>query len=175
MFRKTLEKNFDEVIVVDQLNSNDVEHLNLLSRPELGITFTKINCWLLEQYTKCVFLDADCVVLRPIDDLFQREELSAAPDAGWPDCFNSGVFVYRPSKETFNKLMLFASQQNASFDGLNTFSSFMPSNFLFSGGDQGLLNAFYSNWRTNDISRHLPFTYNVTANAFYSYLPAVTQ
>jgi glycogenin glucosyltransferase len=63
-------------------------------------------------------LDADCVVLRSIDDLFEREELSAAPDAGWPDCFNSGVFVYRPSKETFRKLMVFASQQNASFDGL---------------------------------------------------------
>jgi glycogenin glucosyltransferase len=101
------------------LNSNDIEHLNLLSRPELGITFTKIHCWLLEQYTKCVFLDADCLVLRQIDQLFEREEFSAAPDAGWPDCFNSGVFVFQPSKDTFKKLMLFASQQNSSFDGLN--------------------------------------------------------
>lgn len=105
-------------MIVDELNSNDVEHLSLLSRPELGITFTKINCWLLEQYEKCVFLDSDCVVLRPIDDLFQREEFSAAPDAGWPDCFNSGVFVFKPSKETFRQLMNFASQQNSSFDGL---------------------------------------------------------
>ena len=119
------------MIVVDQLNSNDVEHLELLSRPELGITFTKINCWLLEQYTKCVFLDSDCLVLRPIDDLFEREELSAASDAGWPDCFNSGVFVYRPSKETFNKLMLFASQQNASFDGSFSFLSLFFLIFLF--------------------------------------------
>jgi glycogenin glucosyltransferase len=152
--------------------------LNLLSRPELGITFTKINCWLLEQYSKCVFLDADCVVLRSIDDLFEREEFSAAPDAGWPDCFNSGVFVYRPSKDTFQKLMLFASQQNASFDGqifLPFLSLFIDFLFHFQGGDQGLLNAFFSNWRTEDISRHLPFTYNVTANAFYSYLPAVTR
>jgi len=105
------------------------------------------------------FLDADVVVLRDIDDLFEREELSAAPDAGWPDCFNSGVFVYRPSKETFNKLVQFASQQHSSFDG----------------GDQGLLNAFFSNWNSADISRHLPFTYNVTANTFYSYVPAVTK
>ncbi|CAF3804114.1 unnamed protein product [Adineta steineri] len=159
LIKETLESCFDEVIIVDELNSNDEEHLALLRRPELGITYTKINCWLLEQYTKCVFLDSDCVVLRNIDDLFQREELSAAPDAGWPDCFNSGVFVYKPSKETFNKLMTFASEQDASFDG----------------GDQGLLNHYFSNWRTEDISRHLPFTYNVTANAFYSYLPAVTR
>ncbi len=62
------------------------------------------------------------MVLRQIDDLFEREEFSAAPDAGWPDCFNSGVFVFKPSKDTFNQLMNFASQQNASFDGqLNTF------------------------------------------------------
>lgn len=159
LLRRTLETSFDEVIVVDELNSNDSEHLKLLSRPELGVTFTKINCWLLEKYTKCVFLDADVVVLQDIDDLFEREEFSAAPDAGWPDCFNSGVFVYRPSRNTFNQLVQFASQQNSSFDG----------------GDQGLLNSFFSNWRTTDISRHLPFTYNVTANTFYSYVPAVTQ
>lgn len=116
-FRRTLENQFDEVIIVEELNSNDQEHLRLLSRPELGITFTKINCWLLEQYSKCVFLDADCLVLRNIDDLFEKDEFSAAPDAGWPDCFNSGVFVYRPSKETFQKLVQFANQQSSSFDG----------------------------------------------------------
>jgi len=159
IIRQTLQTSFDDVVVVDELNSNDKEHLRLLSRPELGVTFTKINCWLLEKYSKCVFLDADVVVLQNIDDLFERDEFSAAPDAGWPDCFNSGVFVFRPSKETFQKLAQFASQQEASFDG----------------GDQGLLNAFFSNWRSSDISRHLPFVYNVTSNTFYSYVPAVTQ
>ncbi|CAF3706325.1 unnamed protein product [Rotaria sp. Silwood1] len=141
LLKRTLETSFDEVILVDEFDSNDNEHLRLLSRPELGITFTKINCWLLEKYSKCV------------------EEFSAAHDAGWPDCFNSGVFVYRPSKQRFRKLMQLASQQHVSFDG----------------GDQGLLNEFFSNWRSADISRHLPFIYNVTSNAFYSYLPAVTK
>jgi len=159
LIRRALETSFDEVVVVSELNSNDDEHLRLLARPELGVTFTKINCWLLEKYSKCVFLDADCIVLREIDDLFQREEFSASPDAGWPDCFNSGVFVFEPSKETYRKLVQFASQQDASFDG----------------GDQGLLNAFFSSWRSADISRHLPFTYNVTSNTFYSYVPAITQ
>ncbi|CAF3349457.1 unnamed protein product [Rotaria socialis] len=159
LIKQTLETSFDEVVVVEELNSYDNANLTLLSRPELGVTFTKINCWLLEKYSKCVFLDADVLVLRDIDDLFEREEFSAAPDAGWPDCFNSGVFVYRPSKETFRKLVQFASQQDASFDG----------------GDQGLLNNFFSNWRTSDISCHLPFIYNVTSNTFYSYVPAVKR
>ena len=48
--------------------------------------------------------------------MFDREELSAAPDAGWPDCFNSGVFVYVPNEETYTSLVQFAISQG-SFDG----------------------------------------------------------
>jgi len=51
-----------------------------------------------------------------IDDLFEREELSAAPDVGWPDCFNSGVFVFRPSNDTYSSLVQFAIT-TGSFDG----------------------------------------------------------
>ncbi|CAF0906006.1 unnamed protein product, partial [Didymodactylos carnosus] len=42
-------------------------------------------------------------------------------------------------------------------------------------GDQGLLNKYFSSWSHADISRHLPFTYNVTSNTFYSYVPAINQ
>jgi len=62
----------------------------------------------------------DCIVwlqvLQNVDDLFDREEFSAAPDVGWPDCFNSGVFVYRPSEETYRALLHLAITQG-SFDG----------------------------------------------------------
>ena len=119
------------MIRVDQLNSDDHKHLQLSSRPEWEITLMKIKCWLLNRYSKCVFLDSDCVVLRPIDDLFERKEFSASPDAGWPDRFNSGVFVYRPSKETFDGLMLHVSQHQASFDGSFLFLSFSLSSFSF--------------------------------------------
>jgi len=54
--------------------------------------------------------------VRNCDELFERDELSAASDAGWPDCFNSGVFVFKPSLETYNKLVQFAVSQG-SFDG----------------------------------------------------------
>jgi len=40
------------------------------------------------------------------------------------------------------------------------------------GGDQGLLNAFWSDWATSDIKYHLPFIYNVTPNMYYQYAPA---
>ena len=35
---------------------------------------------------------------------------------GWPDCFNSGVFVFKPSLETYTNIMKFASE-TGSFDG----------------------------------------------------------
>ena len=55
----------------------------------------------MTDYSKCVFLDADTLMLQNSDELFEREEFSAAPDAGWPDCFNSGVFVFQPNLNTF--------------------------------------------------------------------------
>lgn len=57
-------------------------------------------------------------VLENIDELFDREEFSAAPDAGWPDCFNSGVFVFRPSLDTYRSLLQFAVAYG-SFDGVS--------------------------------------------------------
>uniref|UniRef100_A0A3Q4H718 glycogenin glucosyltransferase n=1 Tax=Neolamprologus brichardi TaxID=32507 RepID=A0A3Q4H718_NEOBR len=114
--RLALNDVFDEVIVVDVMDSEDYHHLCLLGRPELGITFTKIHCWTLTQYSKCVFLDADTLVLCNVDELFDRDELSAAPDPGWPDCFNSGVFVFRPSLHTHTSLLHHASRHGSVHD-----------------------------------------------------------
>ena len=103
-------------MLVEVLDSGDSEHLALLTRPELGVTFSKIHAWRLTQYTKCVFLDTDTMVLQNVDELFDREEISAASDIGWPDCFNSGVFVFEPSLHTFKNLLDLANQRG-SFDG----------------------------------------------------------
>ncbi|XP_070066591.1 glycogenin-1 isoform X2 [Drosophila virilis] len=156
--RDRLKDVYNVVQEVNVLDSQDAANLALLARPELGVTFTKLHCWRLVQFEKCVFLDADTLVLKNCDELFEREELSAAPDVSWPDCFNSGVFVFKPSVETFNQITEFAVK-NGSFDG----------------GDQGLLNQFFADWATADIKKHLPFVYNVTAYASYCYLPAFKQ
>ncbi|XP_015838868.1 proteoglycan 4 isoform X1 [Tribolium castaneum] len=156
--RAKLATVFDLVQEVNILDSKDESNLRLLKRPELGVTFTKLHCWRLTQFDKCVFLDADTLVLQNCDELFEREELSAAPDVGWPDCFNSGVFVFRPSNETYDKLVQFAVEKGS-----------------FDGGDQGLLNLYFSDWATKDISKHLPFIYNLCSTACYSYLPAFKQ
>jgi hypothetical protein len=53
---------YDDVVHVEALDSGDFANLELLERPELGITFTKLHCWQLVSYSKCVFLDADTLV-----------------------------------------------------------------------------------------------------------------
>lgn len=46
---------------------------------------------------------------------------------------------------------------------------------LLSGGDQGLLNSFFSKWPVENISKHLPFIFNLSGTNIYSYLPAFQQ
>lgn len=60
--RNVLSAIFNQVVEVNIMDSNDPENLELLNRPELGVTFTKLNCWRLTQYSKCVFMDADTLV-----------------------------------------------------------------------------------------------------------------
>ncbi|KAJ8328586.1 glycogenin glucosyltransferase [Batrachochytrium dendrobatidis] len=163
---QTLLTVYDKVIPVQQLLTNSNGNLNLLGRPDLFATFTKLHLWNPDilPYSRIVFLDADTLVQRNIDCLFQYVEqesvvFAAAPDAGWPDCFNSGVFVTKPCAVLFHQLLEYAAN-NTSFDG----------------GDQGLLNSFFSSWScespVNPRTGRLPFTFNVTPSAFYSYLPA---
>uniref|UniRef100_A0A3B4TN20 glycogenin glucosyltransferase n=1 Tax=Seriola dumerili TaxID=41447 RepID=A0A3B4TN20_SERDU len=184
--QSVLKRIYDEVREVDVLDSGDTAHLAMMKRPDLGCTFTKLHCWTLTHYSKCVFMDADTLVLSNIDELFDREELSAAPDPGWPDCFNSGVFVFHPSMETYDKLLQYCTEHGSFDDAAG--SCFQPetSNIHCTlpaqhkttesqRGDQGVLNGFFSNWATADISKHLPFIYNLSSIAIYTYLPAFKQ
>lgn len=57
-----LKRIYDEVRMVDVLDSGDTAHLAMMKRPDLGVTFTKLHCWTLTHYSKCVFMDADTLV-----------------------------------------------------------------------------------------------------------------
>ncbi|RVE55622.1 hypothetical protein OJAV_G00234510 [Oryzias javanicus] len=152
--RFSLHADFDEVVPVDPVRGEDQHPSPSPWRhPEQGLA--KIQCWTLTQFSKCVFLEADTLVLCNVDDLFQREELSAAPDPAWPDCFNSGVFVFRPSLRTHSRILRHAGQRGGVV-----------------GGDQDLLNSFFWRWSEEDISKRLPVLYNLTSSSAYSYLPA---
>lgn len=68
LIRSVLHKIYDEVRLVDVMDSGDTAHLAMMKRPDLGVTFTKLHCWTLTHYSKCVFMDADTLVsITPIN------------------------------------------------------------------------------------------------------------
>lgn len=107
--------------------------------------------WKQLQFRRIVYMDADMMVWRAPDELFDLEaSFSAAPDIGWPDLFNTGLLVLKPNMADYWALHAMA-QRGISFDG----------------ADQGLLNMHFKN-TYNRIS----FSYNVTPSAHYQYIPA---
>ena len=121
-----------------------------MERPDLVSTFTKIELWRQTQYRQIVDIDADVVAIRAPNELLTLDtDFAAAPDIGWPDCFNSGVMVLRPNMGDYYSLLALA-QRGISFDG----------------ADQGLLNMHFQDWE------RLSFAYNCTPNSSYQYIPA---
>ncbi|MBM3606426.1 MAG: glycosyl transferase, partial [Alphaproteobacteria bacterium] len=70
--------------------------------------FVKLRLWQLD-YDRCVFIDADALVLRPVDKLFDMPEFCAAPNVyDGLDGFhrmNSGVFTARPHPDTYRRML----------------------------------------------------------------------
>lgn len=62
---------------------------------------------------------------------------------------------HRPNEKTLEKLLQF-DKEVGSFDG----------------GDQGLLNLYFDQWSVETFKKHLPFTDNLMAHTFTSYLSA---
>lgn len=121
-----------------------------MGRPDLYAMFSKVELWRQLQYKQLVYIDADAIALRAPDELLEMEtSFAAAPDVGWPDCFNSGMMVLRPNLDDYNAMMEMA-ESGTSFDG----------------ADQGLLNMHFKNWD------RLSFTLNCTPSAHYQYVPA---
>jgi len=79
--------------------------------------FCKLRLWQLTEYESCIFIDADALVLRNIDKLFDYPEFSAAPNVYETlkdfHRLNSGVFTARPSAETFAAMLRVLDQPDA--------------------------------------------------------------
>lgn len=48
--RRGLLRVWTRIVTVEEIDSNDTTNLELLERPELGITFSKIAVWSLTDY-----------------------------------------------------------------------------------------------------------------------------
>lgn len=112
--------------------------------PRFVHAFVKLRAWQLTEFDKVVLLDADTLLLHNVDELFERPDLSAAPDWLLPDCFNSGVMVLSPSADTFARM-----------------TATLATTPTYDGGDQGFLNSFYPDWFKWPVEHRLPIGYNM--------------
>ena len=105
-------------------------------------TFFKLNVARLDQFKKIVFLDADMIILKNIDHLFEYPSISATTGGKsahpeWEE-FNSGIMVLEPSIRIYQDLVECIvpaierkTAQNQGF------------------GDQDVFNQFYPDWKDN--------------------------
>ncbi|WP_428426140.1 glycosyltransferase [Pararhizobium sp.] len=116
--------------------------------------FCKLRLWQLTEYERCIFIDADALVLKNIDRYFGYPEFSAAPNVyeSLADFhrLNSGVFVATPSLQTFDAMLAQLDQPDA----------FWPRT------DQTFLQDFFPEWHG------LPVTMNMLQYVWFT-MPAL--
>ncbi|CAN4106897.1 unnamed protein product [Withania somnifera] len=107
-----------------------VEKISLLANPNQvrpkrfwGV-YTKLKVFNMTSYKKVVYLDADTIVVKSIEDLFKCGKFCA--NLKHSERLNSGVMVVEPSEKVFNDMMSKVTT--------------LPS---YTGGDQGFLNSYY--------------------------------
>uniref|UniRef100_A0A7N0VHZ7 Hexosyltransferase n=2 Tax=Kalanchoe fedtschenkoi TaxID=63787 RepID=A0A7N0VHZ7_KALFE len=108
-----------------------VEMISLLANPNQihptrfwGV-YTKLKIFNMTDYKKVVYLDADTIVVKSIEDLFKCGKFCA--NLKHSERLNSGVMVVEPSATVFNDMMSKVTT--------------LPS---YTGGDQGFLNSYYA-------------------------------
>jgi lipopolysaccharide biosynthesis glycosyltransferase len=120
--------------------------------------WTKLGIFSLQQYDTILYIDCDCLVLKDVSSLLERNKvytesealIAAAPDILPPHYFNTGVMVVRPSRQVFDTM-----QRHASL--LTTFD----------GSDTGFLNAYFPTWFTEfPPQARLPVGYNAQQAMF---------
>lgn len=112
--------------------------------------FVKLRLWQLTEYRAAVFIDADALVLRNVDALFEYPQFCAAPNVyeGLADFhrLNSGVFTARPDTRTFADML-------ARLD--------RPGSF-WRRTDQTFLQAYFPDWHG------LPVTFNMLQYVWFN-------
>ncbi|KAL6142925.1 hypothetical protein ACLB2K_061200 [Fragaria x ananassa] len=110
-----------------------VEKISLLANPNQvrptrfwGV-YTKLKIFNMTNYKKVVYLDADTIVVKSVEDLFECSKFCA--NLKHSERLNSGVMVVEPSERVFQDMM----------GKVTTLES-------YTGGDQGFLNSYYSDF-----------------------------
>jgi alpha-N-acetylglucosamine transferase len=112
--------------------------------------FCKLELWKFTDYQKIVFLDADSLVVKPIDMLFGFPEFSGAPNVYETLAdfhrLNSGVFVAEPNVATYEALVEKLDQPG----------------IFWRRTDQTFLETMFPDWHK------LPYTFNTMQYVYFN-------
>lgn len=116
--------------------------------------FAKLRLWQMTEYKAVIFIDADALMLKNCDRLFDYPEFCAAPNVYESVVdfhrLNSGVFTARPSTETYAKMLEALGEEDK----------------FWRRTDQTFLEHYFPNWHG------LPVFYNMLQYVWFN-LPAL--
>ena len=147
--------------IIKPIKNEQFIDYNIKIMPQFAKTWSlclsKIEIFNLIQFDKIVFLDADILVLKNLDHLFDYPHLTSAIDGEyfnlWPDDphFNAGILVIEPNQQEYNNISNYIS--NFSLDDWNKFQCI---------ADQEILNLYFSEW-IKHTELHLNKYYDIFA------------
>lgn len=133
--RKGLRGLCDDLIEVQPIPNPYAAQTHVSGWVDSG--FTKLCIWGLVQFDRVVYLDADCLVFKDLQELFTLDvDFAAAPDVFPPDRFNAGVLLLRPDMTLFDDLVRHTNSRVLS---------------SYDGGDTGFLNAYFPDWSSGPL------------------------
>jgi alpha-N-acetylglucosamine transferase len=129
-----LKQNDLKIVDADKIYYNGKNKDKILDRygkvDQSWKMFTKINIWKQTEYSKLIYLDADTLVLKNIDELFEIDELGAV--LGGSVMLNysgieAGVLVTEPNIKTYNNII--DALESDSYDIKTWYNKFYTRNF----------------------------------------------
>lgn len=153
-----LQENGIDIVYIDKM----VVPEDIKEKNKKGIfshwsnTFDKLKIFELTQFDKLVLLDSDMLVRKNIDELFERENLSAVVDRREPNVIDSwkkltsGTIVIEPKKEIIKEFIQIMNEIKEKRESI---------------GDQDILQEYDTEWE-NKENLHLDVKYNT----FFIYL-----
>eukprot|EP01117_Protostelium_nocturnum_P011125 TRINITY_DN4040_c0_g1_i1.p1 TRINITY_DN4040_c0_g1~~TRINITY_DN4040_c0_g1_i1.p1 ORF type:complete len:515 (+),score=88.39 TRINITY_DN4040_c0_g1_i1:235-1779(+) len=123
-YRKILMKDGTRVLDIPSTIKNPYQDEKIYQN-RFGAVMSKLNMFNLVEYEKIVYLDADTMMLKNSDELFNCGDFCAVFIN--PCIFNSGVMVISPSTKLFQDMISKVAE--------------LPS---YDGADQGFLNSYFN-------------------------------
>ena len=127
--RNILKKYNIKLIDVDRIQVERKDGIKDRYKENSWMMFTKLNLWKLIQFQSIVYLDADIVALKNVDEMFTLTNVcnfAAVKDIGYGG-ISAGVMFLKPNIDIFNDMM--SNLESDEYD--NTYSDQSFTNWYF--------------------------------------------